>query len=167
MAEKFPFHLSAVVAFDKNLGIGKNNQLLWHLPNDLKHFKNLTTGKIILMGRKTYESIGRPLPNRRMIVLTRNPDFHSDYAEVIHDLTELSNLVTPDEEVMLIGGAELYQLCLPYIDKIYATLVDAHLDADAFFPKITTTEWQQQDVESHAKDMNHVYAYTFVTLTRL
>lgn len=167
MTQKLPFTLTAIVAFDKNFAIGKDNQLLWHLPNDLKHFKNLTLNKTILMGRKTYESIGRPLPNRRMIVLTRNTDFHSDYATVIHNLNELKELITPGNEVMLIGGAELYKLCLPYTDKIYATEVDAHInEADAFFPALKEIEWTRQSEEHHPQDESHNYAYTFVTLTK-
>jgi dihydrofolate reductase len=167
MTQKLPFTLTAVVAFDKNFGIGKDNQLLWHLPNDLKHFKSLTLNKNILMGRKTYESIGRPLPNRRMIVLTRNKDFHSDYATVIHDLNKLKDVIVPTDELMLIGGAELYQLCLPYTDKIYATEVDAEIkDADAFFPKLNETAWKRASEEYHSKDEHHNYNYTFVTLTK-
>lgn len=166
MTQKFPFTLSAVVAFDKNFGIGKDNQLLWHLPNDLKHFKNLTHHKTILMGRKTYDSIGRPLPNRKMIVLTRNQDFQSDYAKVIHDLTELQKFATPGEEIMIIGGAEIYKLCLPYLEKIYATEVAANLVADAYFPAIKPQEWQRIYEEHHAQDDKHQYAYTFVTLSK-
>lgn len=165
--KKLPFTLSAVVAYDKNLGIGKDNQLLWHLPNDLKHFKNLTSGKTVVMGRKTYESIGRPLPNRQMIILTHNKDFHSEYAEVIHDLAELNNFIAPGEEAMIIGGAEIYKLCLPYIEKIYATEVDAKLNADAFFPKLNPQEWQKISAEHHTPDDKHVYAYTFMTLIRI
>lgn len=166
MITTIPYQLSAIVAYDQNFGIGKDNQLLWHLPNDLKHFKNLTLGKTILMGRKTYESIGRPLPNRNMVVLTRNRDFHSEYAKVIHELSELNALVEPNTEVMLIGGAELYKLCLPFTSKIYATEVAADLAADAFFPEINSHEWQSIDTISHPQDANHLYPYTFVTFVR-
>ena len=162
----FSFSLNFVVAYSKNRGIGKNNQLLWHLPNDLKHFKSLTLGKPILMGRKTYESIGRPLPGRRMLVLTRQTDFHSDYAEVIHDLSELNTNLRTDKEVMVIGGAEIYQHCLPYAHKIYATEVDALLPADAFFPEVDATLWQKLEVEQHPQDATHAYPYAFVTYVR-
>jgi dihydrofolate reductase len=160
------FNFSAVVAYEENFGIGKDNQLLWHLPNDLKHFKALTLNKVVLMGRKTYESIGRPLPHRRMIVLTRQQDFHSDYAQVIHELSELAQLIQPHEEVMLIGGAEIYRLCFADIHKIYATEVAADLKADAFFPKITAQAWVRQDEERHPRDAQHAYDYTFVTFLR-
>lgn len=166
MNKTFPFNFSAVVAYDQNNAIGQDNKLLWHLPNDLKHFKELTLNKTVLMGRKTYDSIGRALPHRRMIVLTHNKDFTSDYAETIHGLNELNNLLNPDEDMMIIGGAEIYKLCLPYISKVYATLVDAKINADTFFPELNQNEWIRTEEQHHEKDDKHPYNYTFITFKR-
>ena len=162
----FPFEINLVIAYGSNRAIGKDNQLLWHLPNDLKHFKHLTLGKAILMGRKTYESIGRALPGRRMIVLTRKQGFYSDYAEIVHELSELNTLVKAGESLMVIGGAEIYQLCLPFADKIYATEVEASLAGDAFFPVVEGEAWLKQDEAAHPKDDRHAYPYTFITFAR-
>jgi dihydrofolate reductase len=139
--------ISMIVAHGPNLEIGLNNKLLWHLKEDLQHFKKLTTGKIILMGRKTFESIGRPLPNRTNIILTRDKLFSPEGVTVIHDPEMLFdyvlNLEKEDEdlEVVICGGEEIYKLYLPYAHTLYRTLVDYNGQADAFFPKINESEW--------------------------
>ncbi|MCX7123162.1 MAG: dihydrofolate reductase [Gammaproteobacteria bacterium] len=148
-----------VVAYSQNQVIGAKNQLPWHLPNDLKHFKELTRNQHILMGRKTLESIGRPLPNREMIVLTRQVDFKVDYARTIHDLSELQPL---EKDLFIIGGAEIYQLLLPQADLIYATEIKTKIEGDAFFPPLNREEWQEISRESHSTDERHAFDYDFV-----
>lgn len=157
-------HIIYVVAYSENRVIGDENQLPWHLPNDFKHFKELTLNQTVLMGRKTYESIGRPLPNRKMIVLTRNRDFQSDYATGIHSLNALSSF---KEDLYVIGGAEIYKLILPSADIIYATEVKTKLTGDASFPNLPTTEWQEVSRESHSKDDKHAFDYDFVKYSRI
>ncbi len=153
-----------VVAYAENQTIGINNQLPWHLPNDFKHFKQLTLGHKILMGRKTYESIGRPLPNRTMIVLTRNTDFKSDYAKVVHSLNEILPL---QEDLYVIGGAEIFNMLLAHADIIQATIVKADIKGDAFFPKLDPKEWHEVARESHPIDEKHTFAYDFVRYQRI
>lgn len=148
-----------VVAYSANHVIGEGNQLPWHLPNDFKHFKDLTLNQTVLMGRKTYESIGRPLPNREMIVLTRNSDFHSDYAKVIHSLDELFPL---QKDLYVIGGGEIFKMMLPDADIIYATEVKTHIKGDAIFPELSTAEWHEVSREHHFKDEKHAFDYDFV-----
>jgi len=152
--------ISLVVAYSQNRVIGVKNQLPWHLPNDFKHFKELTLNKQILMGRKTYESIGRPLPNREMIVLTRQANFHSDYARTIHNFAALLPL---QQDLVIIGGTEIYTLLLPQTHIIYATEVKTELEGDAFFPKLDPQIWQETSRESHPQDERHAFAYDFVT----
>jgi dihydrofolate reductase len=148
-----------VVAYSENRVIGEGNQMPWHLPNDFKHFKALTLHHRVLMGRKTYESIGRPLPEREMIVLTRNTDFHSDYAKAIHSIDELFPL---QKDLYVIGGAEIFQLMLADADVIYATEVKTHIKGDAFFPELSTQAWREVSRESHFKDEKHPFDYDFV-----
>ncbi len=128
--------ISQIVAHSSNHVIGKNNKLPWHYPEDLKHFKNITTGKTIVMWRKTFESIGRPLPNRKNIVLTRNTDRSAEWVEVIHGIDEILSLYQQsDEELMVIWWQQIYELLLPYTDKLYITHVHCQIDWDAFYPQ--------------------------------
>lgn len=136
--------ISIVVATGKNLAIGKDNQLLWHLPADLQYFKNLTSGHTIIMGRKTHESIGRALPNRRNIVITRNSDLNFEGCEVSLSLKQALEKCKGEEEIMIIGGESIYKEALPLADRIYRTLVDDSPEADRFFPEIASNEWHQQ-----------------------
>ncbi|WP_410221036.1 dihydrofolate reductase [Pedobacter sp.] len=159
--------LSIVVAVSANNAIGKENELLWHLPADLKHFKNITSGHTIIMGRKTYESIGRPLPNRRNIVITRNKDYKIEGAEVVHSLDNAIDLLGEYEEGYIIGGEQIYNIALPFCGKIYLTTVHHHFDADAFFPEIDKSIWKETEkVENKADDKNE-FDYTFSTLERM
>lgn len=136
-----------IVAHGPNREIGLNNKLLWHIKEDLQFFKKQTTGKIILMGRKTFESIGRPLPNRTNVILTRDKNFHPDGVDVIHDPEMLFDFVLSREtddtelEVVICGGEEIYKIYLPYVQTLYRTLVDYKGDADAHFPEINEGEW--------------------------
>ncbi len=157
---------SAVVAYGQNRVIGKNNQLLWRLPNDLKHFKALTLNKPLVIGRKTYESIGRPLPNRRNIILTRDQTFHPAGCEVVHSVDALQALVAHEPEVMIGGGAEIYQLFMPLTTRLYITEVKTVLEGDAYFPVVDPQQWVEVSREAHSADEAHAHAYDFVLLKR-
>ena len=159
--------VSIIVAISENNAIGKDNQLLWHLPADLKHFKEITTGHPIIMGRKTYDSIGRPLPNRRNIVITRQKDLTIANVEVVHDLSEAIALFKEDEEIFVIGGAEIYKHTLALANIIYLTTVHENYEADAYFPTINQNDWKEIEKEHHNADEKNSIAYTFSTLQRI
>jgi dihydrofolate reductase len=157
--------ISAVVAIAENNAIGKNNQLLWHLPNDLKHFKQITSGHTVIMGRKTYDSVGRPLPNRRNIVVTRQ-QIEIPGCEVVNSVDEAIALCEGEEEVFIVGGAEIYKLAMPKTNKIYLTIVHQAFEADAYFPPIDDREWLPIEREDHGTDEKHSIPYSFITLQR-
>jgi len=159
--------ITIVVAISENNAIGKDNQLLWHLPADLKHFKNKTTGKTIIMGRKTYDSIGKPLPNRRNIVITRQQGLYLAGIEVVNSLDEGLALCRDENEVFIIGGAEIYRQALPLVDKIELTRVHQEFEADAFFPELDQETWKETWKENHLPDEKNKFAYTFATLERV
>lgn len=158
--------VSIVVAIAENNAIGKDNQLLWHLPADLKHFKQITTGHTIIMGRKTYDSIGKPLPNRRNIVITRTSGLQISGVEVTGNIEDALALCSHEEEVFIIGGAEIYKSTMGLTDRIYLTRVHQSYEADAFFPEIDFNIWKESDVEKHLPDEKNHVAYTFSTLER-
>ena len=162
--------ITLIAAMDRARAIGRGNQMPWHLSDDLRRFKALTLGKPIVMGRKTFESIGRPLPKRRNIVLTRDQHFHADGIEVIHSLEaglyELK-LTGLEGEVMITGGGEVYSLALPLAHKMHLTFVDTLVEAaDAFFPEWNPGEWCETFRESHAIDERHAFEFSFVDLER-
>lgn len=157
--------VSAIVAIGQNNAIGKNNQLLWHLPNDLKHFKDITSGHTIIMGRKTFDSVGKPLPKRRNIIITRQ-DISIEGAEVVHTIDEALALCHGEEEVFIGGGAEIYKMAMPKTDRIYLTIVHQNFDADAYFPEIDQNEWKETEREDHAADEKNAIPYSFITLER-
>ena len=159
--------LSLIVATDEENGIGKNNQLLWHLPNDLKFFKKTTSGHTIIMGRKTYDSIGKPLPNRRNIVITRKENLKIEGVEVFNDLETALLACADDEEAFVIGGGEIYKEALPFVSQIYLTKVHHQFNADTFFPKIEALNWSIKFKEDHQKDDKHAFDYSFLILRRL
>ena len=159
--------LSIVVAMDENRLIGNNNQLPWYLPADLAYFKKLTMGKSILMGRKTYDSIGRPLPNRRNIVITRNEEISIPGCEVISSIESALEITKGDEEVMIIGGASLCKQLLPKINRLYITKSDGEFEGDGFFPEYDDISWHQVSCESHPKDESNAYSYHFIVLDRI
>jgi len=134
--------ISIIVAISENGVIGKNNQLLWHISDDLKRFKRLTTGHTVIMGRKTFESIGKPLPNRRNIVVSRGEGVKFNGCEVARSLTDALEIASTDDEVFIIGGGEVYRQALPLAGKIYLTLVHANFEGDTFFPSINPQEWK-------------------------
>lgn len=157
--------LSLVVAMDRNQLIGRNGDLPWRLPNDLRHFKRTTLGKTVLMGRKTWDSLGRPLPERQNWVLTRDATFTAEGARVFHDLD--AALAAHDAgELMVIGGAELYRQVLPQASRIYLTEVQAELEGDAWFPEFNRKQWRETASEAHPADERHAWPYRFVTLER-
>ncbi|MFT5419816.1 MAG: dihydrofolate reductase [Candidatus Endobugula sp.] len=169
--------LSIIVAMANNRAIGKDNQLLWHLPEDLKYFKRITMGKPIVMGRKTFESIGRPLPGRLNIVITRQTDWTHEGVKVVHSiddalrLAEAQSLIDGKDEVMVIGGAEIYKTALAQADRIYLTRVDTEIEGDAFFPEVDEKQWREVSRESFlAVDSTlktNAYAYAFCLLERV
>ncbi|WP_332650107.1 type 3 dihydrofolate reductase [Lysinibacillus sp. 54212] len=126
--------ISLIVAFDKNRVMGYENAMPWHLPGDLKYFKEQTMGKPMIMGRKTFESIGRPLPGRRNIVITRNPDYYAEGIETVSSLEEAIALAGNIPEIMIIGGEQIFKLSLPIADKLYITHIDHEFEGDTFFP---------------------------------
>lgn len=158
--------VSAIVAAAENNAIGKDNQLLWHLPNDLRFFKRTTTGHTIIMGRKTYESVGKPLPNRRNIIVTRQTEYAAEGAEVVHSLMAALERCAGEEEVFVVGGAEIYQQALPILNRIYLTRVHVALPGDSFFPELDEQAWRLMAKDSHPADDRHAYGYTFEVYER-
>lgn len=160
--------LSIIVAKAKNNAIGKDNQLLWHLSDDLKRFKTLTTGHTIIMGRKTFESLGRVLPNRKHIVFTQNPDFkvNDENVEVVHSMLQIQEYIENEEEAFVIGGAVIYNLLMPYVKKMYVTEINKDFDGDAFFPRIDETKWKEVSREKGLEDEENNFTYEYVTYER-
>ena len=160
--------LSMIVATAQNRVIGRDNALPWYLPNDLKYFKQTTLGKPVIMGRKTYESIGKPLPGRTNIVITRQTDYLPEGVKVVHsvaearDLAESVCLIDGQEEAMIMGGAEIYTLALPDADRLHLTEVPADVDGDAYFPEYDKTEWQEISREDFNAEGPNPYNYSFV-----
>ena len=155
--------ISLVVAASENNAIGKNNQLLWRLPNDLKFFKNTTWGMPIIMGRKTFESVNKPLPGRTNIVITRQAGWKADGVTVATDLQDALKKAdeTNCKEAFVIGGGEIYKWAMSIADKIYLTRVHTQLEADTFFPVINKEEWELISTEDFSADEKHHYAYSF------
>lgn len=164
--------LSIIVAAAENNVIGTDNKLPWHLPEDLKYFKAVTMGKPILMGRKTYESIGRPLPGRTNIVITRQSDWSAEGVQVVHTLAEARALaeevalIDGVDEMVVIGGAEIYAQALPACDQLYLTRVHADVEGDATFPAIDAQEWKIVTQQEHAATGCNPFDYTFIVFAR-
>ena len=161
--------LSIIVAKAKNNIIGKNNKLIWHLPEDLKHFKNLTTGHTIVMGRKTFESLGKPLPNRKHVIFSQNPDFkvNDENVEVVHSLLQIQDLIEGKEEAFVIGGAMIYNFLMPNVKKMYVTEIEKDFDGDTFFPIIDSEVWKEISREKGIKNEENNLDYYFVTYERI
>ncbi len=158
--------ISLIVAMDKNRLIGKNNQLPWHLPADLAHFKSITMGKPIVMGRKTFESIGKPLPGRRNIVITRQKDLKIAGYASFDSLEAVLKALTSEKEIMIIGGATIFEQALPMANKMYLTIIDEAFDGDTFFPSWDPKEWKEISTQSFDPDSKNSYPYRFVELQR-
>ena len=156
---------SIVVAISENHAIGKDNQLLWYLPKDLKHFKEITTGGTVIMGRKTYESVGKPLPNRRNIVVTRQ-NITIEGCEVVNSIEAALALCADEVEVFIIGGAEIYRQAMAVTNRIYLTIVHQNFDADTYFPEIKEDEWKETEREDYQPDEKNLLPYSFITLER-
>ena len=158
--------ISIIVAIAENNAIGKGNQLLWRMPADLKHFKDATTGHTVIMGRKTFDSVGKPLPNRRNIVVTRNVALQIEGVEVVNTLEKAISLCNENEEVFIVGGAEIYKMAMDLTDKIYLTVIHSVFDADTFFPVIDGAVWTETEVVKNKADEKNPFDYTFSTLVR-
>ena len=155
-----------IAAAAENNALGKNNELVWHLPNDFKRFKNLTSGHHIIMGRKTFESFPKPLPNRTHIVITRQKNYAPAGCIVVHSIEEAIEICPKNENSYIIGGGEIYTLAMPFSDKIELTLVHHSFEADAFFPAINLEEWEIINSELQPKDEKHLFNYTYQTYSR-
>lgn len=155
--------INLIVAIAENNAIGIAGDLLCHLPNDLKHFKEITTGATVVMGKNTFFSLPRrPLPNRRNIVLTTDTEFTYENTEVAHSIEQLYTLLNEEEEVFIIGGGKVYEQFINTVDKLYVTHIHhTWEDADTFFPKIDPNTWQCVSEEHHEADEKHLYPYTF------
>ena len=159
--------ITLVVAMGKNNAIGKDNKLLWHLPKDLKHFKNLTSGHPIIMGRKTYESIGKPLPNRTNIVVSRRNDWFEEGILIVPSIKDaLKHAKKISDNVFVIGGGNIYEQTIDKADRLEVTVVDAELDADVRFPKINPKQWVKVSEDCIQKDTEHEYDFCFQTFDR-
>jgi dihydrofolate reductase len=156
---------SIIVAIAQNNAIGINNQLLWHLPNDLKHFKNTTSGHTVIMGRKTFDSVGKPLPKRRNIVITRQ-NISIEGCEVVNSVEAALALCADEYEVFIVGGAEIYKLAMPLTDKIYLTIVHHDFEGDTYFPQIDYSQWNETARTDYEADEKHAYTYSIITLER-
>ena len=158
--------ISLICAMDKNRLIGCNNQLPWHLPADLQLFKQTTLGKPIVMGRKTFDSIGRALPGRQNIVITRTSGWQAEQVDVAGSIDDALELATPAEEVMLIGGASLYEQTLSRASSLYLTLIDDSFEGDTWFPEIDFSQWEVASQEFFEADHKNKYSFSFVKYIR-
>ncbi len=160
--------LSIIVAKASNNIIGKDNKLIWHIADDLKRFKKLTTGHTIIMGRKTFESLGRVLPNRYHIVLSRNKDFsiENENVKIIPDISFLDEYIKDNEEHFVIGGASIYKLLMPYVQKMYITEIEKEFEGDTSFPEVNMEEWTITEKEEGPYDEKNEFKYTYVTYER-
>lgn len=158
--------ITMIAAIAENRVLGKDNQLLWHLPDDFKRFKQRTTNHKIVMGRKTFESLPGKLPNRSHFILTRNQAYYQPECTIIHSINDVDAIKENDEEIFIIGGGEIYALCLPFADCIELTKVHTVVHGDAFFPELNENEWELVAKEYHPKDEKHALDFTFETYKR-
>ena len=159
--------LNIIVAMSENRVIGRDGQLPWRLPDDLKRFKSLTMGHHLIMGRRTFDSIGRPLPGRTTIVLTRDANWRAGGVLRAGTLDEALELVATDTQPFIVGGGELYEQFLPRVDRLYVTRVHATIEGDAYFPEIDSRQWDTLAEEHHAMDERHAYTFSFIDLMRV
>jgi dihydrofolate reductase len=156
-----------IAAVAENNALGKDNELVWHLPNDFKRFKSLTTGHYIIMGRKTFESFPKPLPNRTHVVITRQKDYCPEGCIVVDSLEKAIAICPENETSYIIGGGEIYNLGLPFANQLEITKVHHSFEADAFFPEINLREWKELHSELNPVDDKHQYAFTYQTFVRV
>lgn len=160
--------ISLIAAMAHNRVIGKDNDMPWHMPADLKHFKAVTLGKPVIMGRRTFESIGRPLPGRRNVVITSNAHWHAEGVDVVHSPEDALQLVVDEPEVMIIGGGKIYQHYLSLATSLYLTFIDLDVEGDTQFPDwLSVGHWTEVEKECHRPDDKNAHPYQFVTLTRI
>lgn len=159
--------ITLIVAAAENNAIGKGNGMPWHLPNDFKYFKEKTLNHSVVMGRKTFESIGKPLPERRNIVMTKNTNYLHEEVDVANNIDELLLYCRDEREIFIIGGAEIYKQTLPLAHKVLLTRVHTTVDGDAFFPELPANEWKLISAEKHEKDDRHAFDYTFEVYERI
>lgn len=162
--------LSIIVAKSKNNVIGKDNQLIWHIPEDLKRFKNLTVGHTIIMGRKTFESLGRVLPSRYYVILTRNKEnfyIKDENVEILDDIKDLKKYIDSKEECFVIGGAMIYKVLMPFCKKMYITEIDQDFEGDVYFPEVDLNKWKIIKKEKGITNEKNPYEYEYVTYIRI
>lgn len=168
--------LSCVLALGRNRGLGFGNKLPWHLPDDLKNFKEITRGHAVIMGRKTYDSLGRSptgepmgrlLPERKNIIITRDTSYQVGGATVVHSIEEAKKECGAEKEAFVIGGGEIVKLAMPYLNRMYLTHVEADIPADSFFPEFNINEWKIVSEKFHPKDEKHLYDFTFKIYEKL
>ena len=155
-----------IAAVAENNALGKDNELVWHLPNDFKRFKTLTSGHHIIMGRKTFESFPKPLPNRTHIIITRQKNYQAEGCIIVDSIEKALSICPKDEDSFIIGGGEIYTLGLAYTDKIEITRVHSSFEADAYFPEINKKDWKLEKYAFNEKDEKHKYDYTYETYIR-
>ncbi len=159
--------VSIIVAMDRNRLIGGDGRLPWHLPADLRHFKQTTLGKPVVMGRKTYESIGKPLPDRTNIVVTRDDNYQAPGCITSSSLDQAIQAAGNVEELMIIGGADLYRQAFPRAERLYLTRIDAEFEGDTWFPDFDGNQWKVTAISDHEVDDRNRFPYSFATLERL
>jgi len=160
-------NITLIAAMAENRVIGKDNQLIWHFPNDLKHFKTLTSGHHVIMGRKTFESVGRPLPNRTNIIITRQADYSAEGCLIAHSLEEAISMVENDEQPFIVGGAEIYKQALDFADCIELTIIHGEYEGDSYFPEFDLNIWKLARGEKKEADAKHIHPYEFLTYKKL
>lgn len=158
--------ISLIWAMARNRVIGKDNTLPWRLPADLQHFRRLTTGHHIIMGRKNYEDIGKPLPGRTSIIITRQPAYSAPGCVVAHSVAQALKAAGEDKEIFVIGGAEIYRQTLDIAQRLYITEIDADIEGDTYFPDFDRRLWREVSREQHAPDEKNAYPYSFIVLER-
>tara|TARA_R110002073_G_scaffold313380_3_gene485300 strand:+ start:12292 stop:12783 length:492 start_codon:yes stop_codon:yes gene_type:complete len=161
--------ITIIAAIGENNELGKNNDLIWHLPADLKRFKRVTTGHTIIMGRNTFESIGKPLPNRRSIIITRNKGYQQEGCDVVYSLEEAIQLISGEESAFIIGGAQIYKETIQkeLVDQLDITKVHESFEADVYFPTIDSQKWKQVSREDFSSDEKNGYKYSFLSYSKI
>ena len=163
---QFKMIISLIAAMGKNNVIGNKGKLPWNLPADMKYFRDKTLGKPVIMGRKTFESIGKPLPERTNIIITHDQNYKAEGCIVVHSADEAIKAVEDAEEVMVIGGSQIYKEFLPKANKMYLTIINNDFEGDTYFPEYKIEEWKETAYEEHERDKDNQYNYTFITLER-
>jgi dihydrofolate reductase len=161
-----PARVSLVAALASNRAIGRDNRMPWRLPEDLRRFRHLTMGHAVIMGRKTFESIGSPLTGRNNIVITRSPDWYRSGCVVVHSLEAAVAAVAESQEAFVIGGAQIYALAMPHAQRLYMTEIERDFDGDAFFPEFDRSHWREVSRERHASEGPEGFDYAFVEYER-